>query len=641
MSQTRQLAAIMFADIVGYTAIMQEDESKATLLRNKLENKLKQEVKDHHGTILQFMGDGAMCRFSSSTEAVRAALALQLEMQAPPIVPLRIGMHTGDVMMEGNTVYGDGVNIASRLETFAVPGSIFISAKVYDDIKNQKDLQTISLGKFALKNVKVPIEIFAISNDGIKVPEPGSLEGKGEKVKQECMLVLPFVNMSNDVDQEFFSDGLTEELISSLSKLKNIKLISRTTSMKYKNSNKDIKEISQETGAHFVMEGSVRKQGNNLRITAQFVNAVRDIHIWSETYRGTMDDIFNIQEMVAAKIVDALKIELTKDEQTILQKRYTENIEAYQLYLQGRYFWNKRDEEGLQTAIGFFEKALEKDPQYALAWSGIADTYSLMGEYTNISRRIILPKQRAAVNRALEIDDRLGEAHISLAISLMLNEWEWQKSEKEFKLGLQLSPNYSTGHHWYSEWLLFTGNTVEAFMEISRAVELDPVSPGILKDKGIFYYYTRQYDKAIDMGLMTLELHPNFSTAHRLLSLCYTEKKQFDEAIAENRLWGEFTGNALKTEVALARIYAAEGRMNEAKKIVEKINVNQFYGGNDFRSMALVYAAMGEIDYAFEWLERSYQMNEESLCSIKIDPKLDGLRSDARYNSLLQKVGLA
>ncbi|HSN59823.1 MAG TPA: adenylate/guanylate cyclase domain-containing protein, partial [Ferruginibacter sp.] len=590
---------------------------------------------------LHFMGDGALCRFVSTTEAVRAAMALQLDMQNPPIVPLRIGMHTGDVIVEGNTVYGDGVNIASRLESFAVPGSIFISAKVYDDIKNQKDIQTISLGKYAFKNVKEPVEIFAVSNPGIKIPDNmSSLEGKGEKVRQQCMLVLPFVNMSNDPEQEFFSDGLTEELISSLSRLKNIKLISRTTSMKYKETTKDIKTIAIETGAAYIMEGSVRKQGNNLRITAQFVDAIHDEHIWAETYRGTMDDIFDIQEMVSTKILEALKMKLTKDEQEILLKRYTENIEAYQLYLQGRHFWKKRNEEGLQSAISFFEKALEKDADYALAWAGIADTYSLMGEYTNISRRKTLPKQMAAVTRALEIDNRLGEAHISLAISLMLNEWDWKGSEKEFKLGIELSPNYSTGHHWYAEWLLFTGNSGEAFREISLALELDPVSQGILKDKGIFYYYTRQYDYAIDMALMTLELHPSFFPAHRLLSLCYAQKQMYEEAIAENQLWGNGTGNNQKTNVALALIHAGSGNKKEAEKIIEEIDINKFVGGNDFRSMALVYTALGNNDKAFEWLEKSYQMHEESLCSLKVDPKLEQLHSDSRFNDMLKKVGL-
>ena len=640
MSSSRQLAAIMFADIAGYTALMQEDEFVAIQLRHKLQSKLETEVSTHNGRILEFKGDGALCSFSSAIEAVRAAIGVQLEMQTIPFVPLRIGIHTGDVIIDGNTIYGDGVNIASRIESFAVTGSIFISGKVHDDIKNQKDIQTISLGKYLLKNVKGEVEIFAVSNPGIKIPDSTDFEGKGERVKQKNFLVLPFINLSNDPEQEYFSDGLTEELISILARLKNVRVISRTTSMKYKGTDKDIKTIGEETGASFIMEGSVRKHGNNLRITAQFVDAKRDVHLWAENYNGTIDDIFDIQEKVSGKIFEALRMQLTGEEKNSLTKRYTDNTDAYQLYLQGRFFWKKRNEEGLKSAIRFFEKSIEKDPDFALAWAGMADTYSLMGEYTNISRRETYHKQTEAVLKALEIDDRLGEAHISLGISLMLNEWDWVNAEKEFSIGIELSPNYATGHHWYGELLLFTGNMEKAFQEISLAVELDPVSPGILKDKGIFYYYTRQYDKAIEMAQLTLELDPGFVPAHRLYSLALEGKEMYDEAIVENQRWGKGTGNKAKTDVALAHIYAVAGRKEEAEKIIDVPDIEKMLGGNDFRGVAVIYAALGNIDKAFEWLEKSYARHEESLCSLKIDPKLDILHSDPRYNELLKKVGL-
>jgi adenylate cyclase len=644
MSLSRQLSAIMFADIAGYTAMMQEDETLALRLRLKFQNKVEEEVATHYGRILEFRGDGTLCSFVSTIEAVQAALSLQLHMQTDPLVPLRIGIHTGDVVVEANNIYGDGVNIASRIESFAIPGSIFISGKVYDDIKNQKDIQTVSLGKYLLKNVKEEVEIFAISNPGIVIPDKNNPEGKGKKIEnksvERSIIVLPFVNMSNDPEQEYFSDGLTEELISNLSRLKDMRVISRTTSMQYKGTKKDTKTIGKENGVSYIMEGSVRKHGNNLRITAQFIDANLDIHLWAETFRGTIDDIFDIQEMVSEKIVEALRLHLTKEEQNLLEKRYTDNTEAYQLYLKGRYFWKKRNEESLKSAITHFEKALKIDPDYALAWAGMADTYSLMGEYTNISRRELFPKQMAAVNKALKIDNRLGEAHISLAISLMLNEWDWLNSEKEFKLGLELSPKYATGHHWYAELLLFTGRTEEAFKEISLAVDLDPFSQGILKDKGIFYYYTGQYIEAVNMARTTLELDSNFVPAYRLLSLAYQGMKRFDDAIAENQRWGELTRNKVKTDVALAEIYAAAGRNKDAEKIIAQIANGEDLGGNDYRGMALVHTALGNKDQAFTWLEKSYEKHEESLCSLAIDPKLDPLRTDSRFNILLKKVGL-
>lgn len=640
MSTSRQLTAIMFADIAGYTAIMQEDETLALRMKNKLRETLEAEITRHQGRILEFRGDGALCCFTSTLEAVRAAIALQLAMQTAPTVPLRIGMHTGDVVIEGDSIYGDGVNIASRMESFAIPGSIFISARVRDDIRNQKDVQTVSLGRFALKNVNGEMEIFAISNAGLKIPDGEKLEGKGEKLGRKCILVLPFVNMSNDPDQDYFSDGLTEELISNLGRLRDMRVISRTTSMRYKGTDKDTKMIGKETGAGYIVEGSVRKQGNNLRITAQFIDAGRDVHVWAETYRGTLDDIFDIQEKVAGKIVEALKVQLTRDEKDIFQKRYTENSEAYQLYLQGRFFWKKRNADGLKKAVRFFEKAIEKDPNYALAWAGLSDTYSLMGEYTNISRRELFPKQMAAVNKALEIDNHLAEAHVSLGISLMLNEWKWGEAEKEFLVGIDLNPNYETGHHWYAELLLFSGQTEQAFREIDWAVMLDPASPGILKDKGIYYYYSRQYDEAIRMAEKTLELDPAFMPAHRLLSLAYTGKGMFEEAIIENQRWGELTGNKVKTQVALAYIYVVSGKKEQALQIVNDPEVQNKLTSNDFRSMAMVFAALGDNDKCFEWLEKSYALHEESLCNLKVDPKMDPVRPDPRYDELLKRIGL-
>jgi TolB-like protein len=446
--------------------------------------------------------------------------------------------------------------------------------------------------------------------------------------------------MSNDPEQEYFSDGLTEQLISNLSRLKNVRVVSRTTSMQYKSTTKDIKTIGRENGVNYVMEGSVRKYGSSLRITAQCIDANKDIHLWAETYRGTIDDIFNIQESVSEKIVEALRIQLTREEQNILEKRYTDNTEAYQLYLKGRYLWRERNEVSLKSALVHFEKALEKDPDYALAWVGVADTYSLMGEFTDISRRILFPKQMAAVNKALEIDNRLGEAHISLATSLMLNEWEWKKSEREFKLGIELNPKYATGHHWYAELLLFTGRTEKALREISVAVELEPASLGILKDKGIFYYYLGQYNQALNMGMMTLELNRDFVPAYRLLSLAYLGMRMFDDAIAENQHWGERTGNKVKTDIALAEIYAVAGRKEDAERLVMEVEEGKTLSPNDCRGMALVYAALDKKDLAFKWLEKSYESHEESLCSIKIDPKWRPIRSDTRFITLLRKIGL-
>jgi adenylate cyclase len=640
MPSVRQLAAIMFTDIVGYTATMQQDEVAALAQLGKLKNHIEKQVSLHHGRILEFRGDGVLCSFPSTLECVRTALAVQLEMRKAPTVPVRIGIHTGDVIMEGDSIYGDGVNIASRMESLAVAGSIFISGRVYEDIKNQKDIPAVPLGKFALKNVQEQISLYAISHPGLVVPNDPDPEGKGMKAGPCCILVLPFVNLTSDAEQEYFSDGLTEELIFNLSKLKEIRVISRTTSMKYKNTDKDVPAIQKETGAAYFMEGSVRTQGNQLRITAQFVDAHRDLHLWSENYLGTLDDVFDIQEKVASKIADALRVTLTADEKDTFQKRYTGNLEAYQLYLQGRFFWSKRNETALNTAIRFFEKAIEKDPQYALAYAGLADSYNLLGEYTNYSRKELYPKTKAAVSKALELDHQLAEAHISLASMLMLSEWDWARAEREFKIGLELNPNYATAYHWYSELLLFMGKEEQALNMIALAAELDPVSMAIMKDLGMTYYYTRHYDEAIEKALTTTILDPDFIIVHRLLSLCYHAKGLYDLALEENEKWGKLTQSPTKTLLAKAYILASAGNEMEARAIVADIEAHHPIKQNDNRSMSLIYVALGEYDHAFEWLEKSLQEHEEALCSLKVDPKLDPIRKDPRFNELIRKIGL-
>ncbi len=471
--------------------------------------------------------------------------------------------------------------------------------------------------------------------------------GEGERVAQiqpssflSSIAVLPFANLSAEKDNEYFSEGLTEEIIMNLSKLQTLKVITRGSAMRYVREGKTHQQTASDLGVQYLLEGSVRRYGRDLRITAQLVDAFRDEYIWAETYRGTMKDIFDIQEKVASEIAQALQIRLSPDERQNLKKRFTENTGAYQLYLQGRFFWNKRSEDGLKTAIRYFEQAIEKDPQYALAWAGIADSYSLLGEYGNIPRKEIYPKAEAAVNKALEIDNRLAEVHTSLASILMFRKWDWANSEKEFKLALELNPNYATTHHWYSQWFLNMGRLEESLRMISRAAELDPISQAILKDKGLVLYYNRQYAEAIEIATQTLELDPNYAAAHRLRSLACQGKGAFDEALIENQKWGALTGNKVETTIALAQIYAVSGQIEEARRLIEGVQRDKLSTEQINRGLALVYAALGETDMAFECLEKSYERHEESVLTLKVDPKVDPLRSDPRFTALLKKIGV-
>jgi tetratricopeptide (TPR) repeat protein len=410
--------------------------------------------------------------------------------------------------------------------------------------------------------------------------------------------------------------------------------------MHYERAGKPMKQIAAELGVQFVLEGSVRKHGSDLRITTQLIDAEQDTSLWGETYNGTMDQVFDIQENVAARIVKALRVRLTPDEKRTLKRRATENTEAFQLYLKGRFFWNKRSLDGLRTAIRYFEEAIEKDSHYALAWAGIADAYNLLGETGVSSRKETYPRARAAVEKALELDDQLAEAHTSLASLLMLNDWDLQNAEKEFKSAFSLKANYATTHHWYAEYLSILGKMDEALEHISRAAELDPLSPAIIKDKGMLLYYARDYSGAIECAKKTFELDPHFASAHRLLSLAYQGKGMFTEAIAENQRWGEESGNEIETVVSLAQCHAAAGNRETALALIEGLDPEKLSGGNLFRGIALVHAALGEIDSAFTWLERALEHKGEALLSSKTDPKLDPLRGDPRFAELLKKIGL-
>jgi len=456
----------------------------------------------------------------------------------------------------------------------------------------------------------------------------------------KSIAILPFEDISPEQDNKYFSDGLTEEIIASLSRLRNVTVISRTSVMHYERSGKPMKQIAAELGVQYVLEGSVRKSGSDLRITTQLIDAVQDVSLWAEKYTGTMDQIFDFQEHVAARIVKGLKMRLTPIERRNLKRRATENTEAYQLYLRGRFFWNKRSKDGVETAIRYFEEAIQRDANYAHAWAGLADSYDLLTEYEPLLRKELYPKARTAVDKALKIDNRLAEAHASLALLIMLDELDWRNSEKEYKLAISLDPGYATAHHWYGQWLMFNGKMGESLREIAKAAELDPLSPAILKDQGLTLYYARDYDGAIEYARKSLELDPNFAAAHRLLSLAYQGKGSFSEAIAENQRWGEMTGNDLEASIALAQCYAASGKRSDALKLIDNLKPETLSTGNLVRGIALVYALLGENDLAFTWFEKAYDKKAESLSSLKIDPKVDRIRADPRFTALLRKVGL-
>jgi serine/threonine protein kinase len=464
--------------------------------------------------------------------------------------------------------------------------------------------------------------------------------GPRQKTDIKSIAVLPFSDISPDGDNLYFSNGLTEEIIAKLSKLRRVRIISRASVMSYHREGKTVKQIADELQVQFLVEGSVRKHGSLIRITAHLIDADQDAYLWAETYDGTMTEVFDIQENVASRVAKALRVRVTPGETKTLKQRATVSTEAFQLYLKGRFFWNKRNQEGMQAAIRCFEEAIALDAHYALAWAGIADSYNLMSEYVDTARRDMHLKAMDAIHRALALDNKLAEAHASLGLILMLDEWNWAGSKREFTKAIRLDPTYPTAHHWYAEWLSMQGREKEALEEITLAIELDPLAPAILKDKGVILYYTRDFKGAMDYARKSQELYPQFAATHRLFSLAYSAMGLHDQAMAENDRWGALGASNIDVKIGRAYCYAAAGRRSEALELVRPFELERPANGNLMRGIALVFAALGDANQAFEWFERAYVVKAESLGSLKIDPKVDPLRSDPRLANLIGRVGL-
>jgi serine/threonine protein kinase/Flp pilus assembly protein TadD len=456
--------------------------------------------------------------------------------------------------------------------------------------------------------------------------------------RKPAIAVLPFVDLSPEQDQEYFCDGLTEELIDALAKVGELRVASRSSSFQFKEKSEDIRHIGERLNVRTVLEGSVRKSGDRLRITAQLVDVVSGYHLWSERFDRRLPDIFTIQEEIAQRIVQTLKIRLMPDETGRLVKRSTENLEAYNLYLQGRYHWNKRTGESIRKAIDFFNRAIRVDSHYALAYTGIADSYALLDQYGNLPIVESYERARAAAQKALEIDPQLAEAHASFAENELWYNWNWEDGEKRLRHAIALNPNYATARHWLAICLNMKGHFDESLDEMDRALELDPLSLIILRDKGVNLYYARRYDEAIEQGRRVLDLDPDFALAHRLLAIAYERKEMFTEALSENQIWGDLTKDRLRTEVACGHVYAVSGKRGDAMQLLDRIEQEISHRKDLTYAVGLIYTGLKEIDQAFEWFDRAYEYRASALGSLKVDPKLDILRADPRYTALLKKM---
>ena len=453
------------------------------------------------------------------------------------------------------------------------------------------------------------------------------------------LAVLPLESLSADASQDYFADGMTDELITDLGQISQLRVISRTSIMTYKGVRKPLPQVARELNVDAVVEGTVLRSGNQVRITAQLIQAPADKHLWAKSYEGDLRDTLALQGQVARAIADQVRITLTPHERAALQNKVV-NPEAYEAYLKGRYFWNKRTAESLKTAKDYFDQAIAKDPNYAQAYSGLADTYALLGDwqYAVMSAKEALPKAKAAASKALELDDTVGEAHTSLAFCLDGFDWDFQSADKEFQRGVQLSPNYATAHHWYAWHLSLLGRYSEAVAEMRKAASLDPLSLIINADLAELLLIAHSYDESIQQSRKTIAMDPNFALAHNQLGQAYLQKQMPEEAIGELQKAIELSGNSPTCAANLARAYAASGRRNDAVKLLNDLKKRSNTGYSNAAEIAAVYAAVGDKDQAIAWLERAYQ--ERFNPGVLLRPGFDPLRTDLRFQEILRRIGL-
>ncbi|MCI4348544.1 MAG: adenylate/guanylate cyclase domain-containing protein, partial [Thermoplasmata archaeon] len=528
-TETRRLAAIMFTDTVGFTASAQANEARALDLRAKQQRLLRPLFAAHHGREVKSTGDGFLVEFGSALNAVQCAVEIQrvlgkhnLSTPDEATIRIRIGIHLGDVVETEGDVFGDSVNIASRIEPLAESGGICVTAQVFDQVQNKLDLRFERLGVPELKNVRVPIAVYRIVVPTENVANATSLV---DPDLPRRMAVLPFTSMSPDPQDDFFADGLTEEIITELSRIPSLRVIARTSVMRYKTHPKSVREVGVELRVGNVLEGSVRKAGSRIRITAQLIDAATEEHLWSERFDRELADIFAVQAEIAGSVAGALDLRLHTPPAP--SRSSPPNVEAYTLYLRGRFLWNQRTTAAVREALRRFEEAIAIDPNFPLAHSGVADCYSVLVDRGALPSRETIPKARAAAEKGLQLDPQLAEAHASLGLALS-HAGDVPGSERELRAAIALNPGYAAAHLWLSLLLEGSGRTEAAWAEVAKAEDSDPLSPAVLNGAGVKAWVAGRNDEALGKWARALELNAvhDSATSNRIALLAVNDKRE-------------------------------------------------------------------------------------------------------------------
>ena len=638
----RQLVAILFADMTGYTALMQENEQLARSKRQRLKEVLESSISTFNGKTLQYYGDGSLSIFSSAIDGVRCAISMQQQLQIEPRVDVRIGIHTGDVTVEDEAIYGDGVNMASRIESMAVPGSVFISEKVYDEIKNQDNISARELGYFELKNIKQPVRIFAIANAGIVVPGRHLLQGK-TKLPSNRLAVLPFVNMSADPENEYFSDGITEELLNALTKVDGIRVTSRTSAFAYKGKNDDIRDIAIKLNVDKILEGSVRKAGNRVRITAQLINASDGYHIWSENYDRDLTDIFQVQDEISGIIANKLRENLTTVQKTTpLVKTSIANINAYTLYLKGLHYWNKLTPPDARIAIDCFEQAIAMEPGYAQAYALTASAYSYLGSGGQMLPHKAFEIVHRYADKALLLDSSIAESHLAKACAYLFYEWEWQQAYDALQNAIRINPGAVEAYRLLAIYYIIMGKIDKAVKVMEEAVKLDPLSPAINHYLGNVYVFAGRYSDAIKQADKVLEMHPQMRICIDLKGWAVAMTGDYETALELFKEVHRLTNHPLKGLMGLGYCYAKLGHPEKTLECIKKIEQRQIEEPDAVVDGDLVglWFSLENYDKVFYHINQCVEKRTAPVNMFLEYPVFNELKKDPRYAELKRRVAV-
>ena len=685
-TEQRKLAAIMFTDMVGYSALGQRDDKLALELLEEHRRLLREIFPRFNGTEIKTIGDAFLVEFHSALEAAQCAIEIQRtlakrnhDVTVERRIELKIGIHIGDVVHRGGDVYGDGVNIASRIEQVADAGGICVSMDVERQIRNALEARFEKLVPTELKNISVAMDLFRIvlpweqksevrgqktevrkrvvaptsrrfaligglvllaaigvgwwwTTQPHRTPTSPAAPSTAHSADQKSIAVLPFVDMSQAKDQEYFCDGISEEILDTLAKVEGLRVVARTSSFSFKGKNADVGEVANKLNVENVLEGSLRRAGNRIRITVQLINARDGFHLWSETYERNLEDVFAVQDEITRSIVDALKIKLA----VAPPARARQNTEAYDLYLQGLYFSNKSDEESFRKSLSLFQRALDKDPNLARAWTGIAKDWGWLAD-AYVRPLEAYPKVKEAAAKALALDERDAEARSYLGDSIRILDRNFSRDEAELKRALEIDPNSADAHLLMSFLKSAQGELEEAVQEIEEAERLDPLSPPICFVAVLWYCSADRVEDAINAGQRSVQLDPNYVYFDPPLADAYRAKGDFNQALA---LYEKAQAQTHFPSPGLGITYAKMGRRDDARRIVDQLieRSRQQYVAAD--SIAAVCVALGEKDEALRWLDRAFEEHSGSFYSYMFRPEFRALRSDSRFADLLRRIGV-